>query len=141
MADCYETNTVVRTFDREVNRLKSNADTMRRANRGSAPIGGRATITAAAGDTVDGAWTAQVISDPATTISAVQDGYDAASAKPRLLFLGGCVSGPDGFRIGGAAGEAGHDLWTLLTLRDLATSSFVPEHRLRIGGKNKLPGT
>lgn len=140
MADSDETDTVVRTFDREIDRLKSNADTMRRANRGSAPTSDRATITASSGDTVEGAWAAPITTEPATTISAALGGGDATGVRPLPLFLGGSTPGPDGFRIGGAAGGAGHDLWTLLTLRDLLMSSFVPERDLRIGGKDKPPG-
>jgi hypothetical protein len=145
MADSYETDTIVRTFDREVSRLKSAADTIQQANRGTpvarAPSAATApsAAMASAADSVASAWAMTDSADPATTISAALGGSDASGAVPKLLFLGGSVAGPDGFRISGAAGGTGHDVWTLLTLREQSMPSCVPDHGLRIGGKDKTP--
>ncbi len=140
MADICDTDTVVRTFNREVDRLKSAADTIQRANRGSPVINRPAAPPASAADSIGGAWAATDISGPATTISAALGGSDVSGPAPKLLFLGGSFAGPDGFRISGAASGATCDLWTLLTLREQSMSSFVPDHGLRIGGKGKTAG-
>jgi hypothetical protein len=139
MADSYETDTVVRTFDRAVSRLKSSADTMRQANRGSATFSESSVATVSGPDSVASAWAVPEVPDPATTISAALGGTDVSGSAPKLLFLGSAAPGPDGFRISGAAGGAAHDVWTLLTLREQSMSSFVPDHGLRIGGTDKTP--
>ena len=140
MAEGCETNAVVRTFDREVNRLKSAAASVGRENRGPAWIGDMPTSEALSRDPVDSASGGAELLAPATTISAARSGFEATGAGPMLRFLGGSDPGPDRFWVCGAASGTGATLWTLLTQCDQPMSSFVPDHGLRIGGKDRKPG-
>lgn len=134
-----ETDTAIRTFDREIRLLQSAAERVRRVNGGAAAIGDAAASAARATPVTAPPHMAEV-ADLGTTISAALIASDAAKSKPQLRFLGGSNPEPDRLLACGAPDADAPDLRRLLVQTDQPMTSFVPDHGLRLSTPDKTPG-